>query len=201
METLPHGTTYFLPSLHNAKPHSRSQTLSGVHSSALSAIHCSPSSSTLGIFRTPDSTCAFLELQNAQWNPPGMAQIPKRPGTCHHPAVVAEVLGLLKPFMDCKLDSMESIVLRNGLGATKHWQALDNPANGTVRSRVGALSRTYINRMLALGSRTRHSYFYCGLAPFGVSSSAWRILPSLLPSPPLWLSVVGAQNHLASHSY
>lgn len=67
---------------------------------------------------------------------------PKRPGISHHPAVVPEFLGLLKPVMDFKLCSMKSKVLRIGLGATKHWKALDDPAHGTVKSRVGALSRT-----------------------------------------------------------
>lgn len=109
MENLPHQTSYFLTSLHNANPHSRSQTLSGVHSSGPSAIHSCPSSSTLGIFRTPESTCAFLELWNAQRSPPGTAQIPRRPGIYHHHAVVPEVLGLLKPFIDYKLYSMKSL--------------------------------------------------------------------------------------------
>lgn len=135
------------------KLHSRSLALCGVHSPTPSAIHSSPSSSSLEIPNSPESSTPCLswvpECIICALESPRPSQ---RPGICHYPAVVPEVFrnllccllcwGSLSPLRLANFTAYRACHAQAWPGATKHWKPRGVPANETIKSRAGALSGT-----------------------------------------------------------
>lgn len=120
-KTCPIRTSYFLTSLHNAKPHCRSQTLCRVHSSSSLPYAPTPPALLLESITLQNlQHHAFLGFQNASsvpWGPLGLPPLPEARNllsSCggtrgfQETWPVAFQVGLLEPFAACKFNSVQS---------------------------------------------------------------------------------------------